>query len=685
LVTHYRKEKTVHECTEQTGYSEFTSEQKTPLPMQGAGGGMRQFDDFDLELGTTRTVDQADELAQTLAALAVSSATTAPGQPRPGTPTHTRPPLTFADFSRLVTTGTLTKIPTEGDPFIYRGDGEFAKTNAEIRATSPHINPEDFRRLRRGFLLKRARDAALHHIDHEKEILTHLRHSRPLALDRTPVHSDYVAYLAAFHSHELEAFFRPWVLPVSSRDLKAHCYIAAGSGHGKSELIKTMLYGLLKQRQGCILFDPHGDIAEEVTRWKEFKDHPERLIYFYPYLAGRDLATVPVLNPLSPLYQAEDLDSAVENFIAVLSSVVGGDWDMSSRMKLLLRPCLYSLAKHKDSTLYDVIAFMAESPTPESGKTARGGKYRANDDETDMPSGPSLTPLVDRAKKELTNRALLDTLATFFDRTYDTTKAAIRDRLRTLLSSNALDRCLGGTSTIDLAAAMDSGKFIVFNLSAGMLGEDTSNAFGRFLLASIQNMAMRRQAQGKDERRPVFTFIDEADRYLSESVKKIVKETRKYGLHLAIAQQITGAGMNDDMRRAIFGNSFVRIAGAPGGDKESARDMEDLTGVPREEIKALARGEFYAKRGNLPARKFTVSPFLMNGRNTMNPSEWETVKAYQLTHHYRAYDATTAPAPAKRPINTEASQQIAARGHTEQGNGKNQNKPKDTRPPLVWE
>jgi hypothetical protein len=639
---------------------------------------MRQYTDFDLELGTTCTAHHADELAEALAALAASSATTAPGgtapgQTRPGTPPPTRQPLTFADFSRLVTTGTLTKIPTEGDPFIYRGDPELAKVDKEIH-TLTNIAPEDFRRLRRGFLFKRARDTALHQIDHEKEILTYLRHSRPLALDRTPVHSDYVAYLAAFHSHELEAFFRPWVLPVSSRDLKAHCYIAAGSGHGKSELMKTMLYGLLKHRQGCILFDPHGDIAEEVTRWKEFKDHPERLIYFYPYMAGRDLVTVPVLNPLAPLYHAEDLDSAVENFIGVLSSVVGGDWDMSTRMKLLLRPCLYSLAKHPDSTLYDVIAFMAESPTPDGGKPARGGKYAADD-------VPNPTPLVDRAKRELTNRALLDTLATFFDRTYDTTKAAIRDRLRTLLSSNALDRCLGGTSTIDLAAAMDSGKFIVFNLSAGMLGEDTSNAFGRFLLASIQNMAMRRQAQEKDERRPVFTFIDEADRYLSESVKKIVKETRKYGLHLAIAQQITGAGMNDDMRRAIFGNSFVRIAGAPGGDRETARDLEDLTGIPKEEIKALARGDFYAKRGNTPARKFTVSPFLMHGRNTMTASEWEAVKAYQLTHHYRAYDETTRPRPARGKTDTTSGNASGA----DNGNAHSHSKPKDTRPPLVWE
>ncbi|NHZ66620.1 type IV secretory system conjugative DNA transfer family protein [Massilia genomosp. 1] len=341
-------------------------------------------------------------------------------------------------------------------------------------------------------------------------------------------------------------------------------------------------------------------------------------LYFYPYLAGLDLATIPVLNPLAPLYRAEQLDSAVENFTDILSAVIGGDWDISNRMKMLLKPCLYSLAMSPDSTLYDLIDFMAESPIGADKKTQP-------------------TPLVDRAKAQLTdNPALLDILDTFFERTYDTTKSSIRDRLRTLLASKALDRCLGGSSTIDLVKALDSGKFIVFNLSAGMLGGDTSNAFGRFLIASIQNMAMRRQAQQKDERRPVFMFLDEADRFMSDSIPKIYKETRKYGLHLAIAQQITGYGMGEEMRRAVFGNSKVRIAGANGGDEETARDLSNMTGIDKKDIKALPQGEFYAKRNNKEqASLFRVPTFLMNGKNSMSAEEWETVKAYQVEHYYR--------------------------------------------------
>lgn len=572
--------------------------------------------EFKIELGTTRIVDRPDELSIEISRLKHSKKL-----PKSGT----REPLTFAEFSKLVSSGSLTRPPAQNDPFIYRGDLELTKTDEEIRFTGS-LPTEEFRRLRKAWLYKQAHDLAINRIEYEKEILTHPRHHQA----GTPTHSDYVAYLATFHKNDLEAFFRPWALPVSSHDLKAHAYIGAGSGHGKSELIKVMLYGLLKQKQGVILFDPHGDIAEEVVRWKEFSEHPERLIYFYPYLAGLDLATIPVLNPLAPLYKAEQLDSAVENFTDILSAVIGGDWDISNRMKMLLKPCLYSLAMSPNSTLYDLIDFMAESPI--------------GDDKKAQP-----TPLVDRAKAQLTdNRSLLDILDTFFERTYDTTKSSIRDRLRTLLASKALDRCLGGASTIDLVKALDDGKFIVFNLSAGMLGGDTSNAFGRFLIASIQNMAMQRQTQHKDERRPVFMFLDEADRFMSDSIPKIYKETRKYGLHLAMAQQITGYGMGEEMRRAVFGNSKVRIAGASGGDEETARDLSNMTGIDKKEIKALPQGEFYAKRNNKEqASLFRVPTFLMNGKNSMSKEEWEVVKAYQIEHYYKNINEKSRNTPQK--------------------------------------
>ena len=567
--------------------------------------------DIEITIGQTSTAENPHELAEALS------------QHLKKRYNDQRRALTHAEFSRLLESGGNTRTPDRNDPFLYRGDKELSLSDSEINAQYPDIEPVDFRTLRKGFIYKKAMEIALERIEYEKEVLNHAHGKRNHKGHVT--HSDYLEYLSAFHGEDLAAFFRPWALPVSGRDLKAHSYIAARSGHGKSELIKTMLYGLLKAGQGTILFDPHGDIAEQVVRWQEFAENPSRLVYFSPYLAGGRLEKIPVINPLAPLHQAEDLDSAVENFIGVISAVVGGDFDMSVRMKMLLRPCLYTLAAYPETTIYDLIEFMAESPIGDDKK-------------------PQPTPWVDKARALLTNRAQQDILRTFFDKTYDTTKAAIRDRLRTFLASHGLDRCLAGESTIDLSEAMDAGKFIVFNLSRGKLGDETSSIFGRFLLAAIQNAAMQRQEQRADERRPVFTFIDEADRLLSDSVVSIYKETRKYGLHLAIAQQITGFGMSGEMKRAVFGNSNVRIAGAGGGDVETTRDLATMTGIDRAEIERLPSHVFYARRGASEAVRFTVPSMLADGRNAMSADDWERVKAYQLFHYYRDHQAGAAPA-----------------------------------------
>ena len=416
---------------------------------------------------------------------------------------------------------------------------------------------------------------------------------------------------------------------MSVHDLKAHSYIGAGSGHGKSELIKVMMYALMKQGYGVILLDPHGDIAEQVAHWKEFEHNPERLCYFSPYLAGKNthgenLFLVPGINPLSTLHQTEDLDSVVENFTATMGAIIGSNGDISTRMKTILRPCLYTLAKFPNTTLYDLLAFISESE-------------------------PDNAPWVNRAKNTLKNRSQLDTLESFFDKHYVTTKNAIRDRLRALLASDALDRCLTSENTIDLEAMMNAGKVMVFNLSAGMLGNETSAGFGRFLLCALQNVALRRQNVAVHQRKSVFLFMDEADRFTSDAVVSIYKETRKYGLHLTIAQQITGFGMSDEMWRAISGNSRVRFAGGAGGDKATERDLAYMAGIEIDDLKHLKPLHFHLKSGNREALRFALNKDLLGNRHSMTPKAWEHLKAYQLRTYYRPPGKKTAPETAPTP------------------------------------
>jgi hypothetical protein len=486
-------------------------------------------------------------------------------------------------------------------------------SDSELKNLSHTLSPKKIRLIRLQALVKNEQERSR---NHPKEDPT----APPIEDPLLSSHSFFFAY-------------KP--LPVAIESLKKHCYIAAGSGHGKSELIKRLAYGLMKANKSVIVIDPHGKLAREIAQWKEFHQDPDRLIYFAPTLASQTLDIIPIINPISSLYKATNLDEVVEAFIEVMIAVIGEDGELSTRMKTILKPCLYTLSEVENATIYDLFDFL-DGYEDEKTKTLNPKTLNPKT------LNPKTEKWLNFARSTLSNQSQLDTLNSFFDPFYKTTKSSIRDRLRALLSSNALDRCLaGGHSTIDLENAMNSEKVIVFNLAG--LGHETCGAFGRFILGAVQNLAMERQAIEEGERKPVFMFVDEADRFISDAVVQIYRETRKFGLYLGIVQQITGFGITHETFRAITGNSFVRFAGSGGGDAATIKDLSDLSGATTEEIKALSPLHFFVKEGNFESKQFcllydkngeTRGAELLGNNNAMTPEQWEDLKRYQIARYY---------------------------------------------------
>jgi type IV secretory pathway TraG/TraD family ATPase VirD4 len=229
----------------------------------------------------------------------------------------------------------------------------------------------------------------------------------------------------------------------------------------------------------------------------------------------------------------------------------------------------------------------------------------------------------------------------FFESSYKITKAAVADRLRTILSSSTSQGVLIGKNTVDLPGLMDSGKFCVFKLSAGGIGQDTSPALGRLILCAIQGAAMRRQEIEEGKRKPVFLFIDEANRFISDAVVEIYNETRKFGLHLCLVQQITGFNMAPDTYRAIVGNSRVKFAGAS-GDPDTLKDLSQMTFAEKEEIRKLKPLSFYMKSttSDNPI-KFELNRKLLRDSYSMTHDEWSKVKDFQIKKYYQNGNKST--------------------------------------------
>lgn len=297
-----------------------------------------------------------------------------------------------------------------------------------------------------------------------------------------------------------------WRIPESAR--KKHSYIVAGSGAGKSELIKVLILSFIRKKirkETVILLDPHGDIAHQVAHFKEHKNL-ENLVYITPDLKK---GFTPCINPLD---MGEKPDPVQINYMAeclteVFKEIVGAESSLTANMETLLKAVLSVLLQKENTTLLDLQKFMRDEENQE---------------------------LVDYAIKN-SNAGQQHFFSTaFYDKNYTATKNALYTKIQSLLNSETFYRLTIGYSTVHVKDLMDSKKTVVFNLSKGLIGQQTSPAFGRFIVGMIQGFSFARQKIPEKNRIPVHLFIDEFQNFITPSIETILAESRKYAVHLTL-------------------------------------------------------------------------------------------------------------------------------------------------------
>jgi len=170
-------------------------------------------------------------------------------------------------------------------------------------------------------------------------------------------------------------------------------------------------------------------------------------------------------------------------------------------------------------------------------------------------------------RQEIINTTTDEQTAYFFEKTYPsypkdahlpiTTRIGrlVRPRIvRTLL-------CQPGKS-FNFREAMDEGKILLFNLSDGVLGEQTSQLLGQLIVSKIQMAVMSRVDTPAAARRPFYLYLDEFQTFTGvaeTSYEKILSRARKYRLGLTLAHQQTGQ-ISNSLMQEILGNVSTIIA-----------------------------------------------------------------------------------------------------------------------------
>jgi hypothetical protein len=427
----------------------------------------------------------------------------------------------------------------------------------------------------------------------------------------------YLAYLQKNAPDLHGFFFRRLQARIPEDDRRRHTYVLGKSGSGKSELLKVLVHGYLRKPGFCtvVIIDPHGDFAEEVAKFRENRDS-DRLIFIDPYLSP---GYTPTVNPLYLRdHSPQNVDITAQALVDAFKQILDNT-SLTVQMEALLVPCLTVLLLRENSTLIDLQRFL-------------------NDEKND--------DLVSLGKQSQHPAHRLFFRDRFYERTFAATKASISTKLQSLLNSQTFYHLTVGRNTVDLEAVLNGKKLVVFNLAKGKLGSDTSEAFGRFLLALMQSAILKRAQSAKGQRVPVHLFIDEFQTYISPSIAEILAESRKYGLHLTMAQQYLGQQMDTDFRRGILANTQVKMTGMSANDSRAAIAKE--TGIGESDLAGLGKGQFYVKVGNRPAFKLYVPSLLIGTKHAMAAKDWQTVKTRQLENYYRRLSQPQPAAPDNR-------------------------------------
>lgn len=479
-------------------------------------------------------------------------------------------------------------------------------------------------------------------------------------------------YLAGIEKKGLKisAFFlRRLKILLPEEDRKRHTYICAKTGSGKSELLKMLVYSYLKKPDYCttVVIEPHGDLCEEIAKFKEncrqVKEYSAQTnagallnalrkslensnnfsaSFYSPNLVYID----PTLyDDFTPSINPFELKDKSEKNIDVVSQELAGVFDellkstnLSLQMETILIPCISVLLRLKNATVKDLQIFMDDE---RNGSLVNHGKLSPNE-----------------AHREFFQNA-------FFNKSYGSTKQSIYTKIQSLLNSPGFANFIAKPSTLDLEAELNGKKLILFNLSKGKMGDDSSEAAGRFIVAMIQSIIKRRAWEHKSQRVPVHMYIDECQNYVSPSIETSLTELRKYGLHMTLANQFIGQNMDIQFKNALLSSTNIKFIGMNNASSLSILAKE--TGADFEELQKLKTGEFYLKCGHLSPFKVYIPSFLMGNSNSVTPEQWQSLLIKQKANYYQE----------KKPRGaSDLGEEIGAKNQARHHSGAEEIKPK---------
>ena len=296
-------------------------------------------------------------------------------------------------------------------------------------------------------------------------------------------------------------FSKSPILKTSQRG--THTYIVGQPGTGKSRLMEAWVMQDIHAGHGVCVVDPHGDLFQNILS----------NVAQTPSLWGRVLIIDPCdkqyavnLNPLRP-----PADISAERMSWFLTDIILKIWKLKSndapRMTWLMANTFTALADLQ-------LSISATS------RFLMDFDYRSG-----------LVP-------QIRNKSARSYFEWEFPKTVSGAHqwvTPLLNKLGSFLHDPDIAAMFTKSKGINFRTQMNQRCIILVHIPKGILGENTSNLLGAFIVAQMQQAALSRSTSS--DRRPYYLYLDEFQNYTADNISDILSESRKYELSMVLAHQ----------------------------------------------------------------------------------------------------------------------------------------------------
>ncbi|MCK6682662.1 MAG: type IV secretion system DNA-binding domain-containing protein [Thermoanaerobaculia bacterium] len=365
-------------------------------------------------------------------------------------------------------------------------------------------------------------------------------------------------------------------------DRLRHVWVIGKTGSGKSTLLANLIASDLARGNGLGVLDPHGDLITSVLPYVP-RSRTNGVLLFAP--GDREF---PVSWNIFRTSRGTDRSLLASEIVSVFKKHWSASW--GPRLEHVLRNGILALSEREDATLLLLYRFITDKALREK--------------------------LVPKIRDPVVKSFWTDEFAGYSKTLEAEALAPIQNKLGAFLSQPLVRNIVGQErSRVDLASIMEKRGVLFANLATSAIGEDASALMGSLLVSSALLAASHRPRGGP----PFILYVDEFQRFTTDSIATILSEARKYGLGLVLAHQYLFQ-LPETIRSAILGNVGTKIVFRVGNEDAEllepvfgpAFQSQDLASLRRYEmiIRLLARGEELAPMSatSLPPRAVLRDP-----------------------------------------------------------------------------